>query len=163
MVRSALTVHLSCVEINTIETDRNKLPLHPRHLGVPSGPSKLISEPMVRLAQTMHLSCVEVNTISKRTETSFPLHPCHLGVPSGASKLIYEPVVRLAQIVHLSCVEPNTFSKLTETSLHLTHIYDFHRVRPKRLPSLLHVRFKPCTYLASRLTLSTNELKRASP
>ena len=75
-----------------------------------------------------------------------------------------EPMVRLAQIVHLSCVEPNTFSKLTETSLHLTHItYEFHQVRPKRLPSLLHVRFKPCTYLASRKTLSTNRLKRASP
>ena len=102
------------------------------HLGVPSGASKMISEPMVRLAQTMHLSCVEVNTISKRTKTSFPLHPCHLGVPSGASKLIYEPMARLAQIVHLSCVEPNTFSKLNETSLHLTHFtYEFQQVRPK--------------------------------
>ena len=160
MVCLAQTMHLSCVKVNTISKWMEmSFPLHPCHLEVPIGASKLISEPMVRLAQTMHLSCVKVNNISKRTETSFPLHPCHLGVPSGASKLIYEPMLCLAQVVHLSCVEPNTFSKLTETSLHLTHIYEFHRVRPKRLSSLLHVQFKPCTYLASRLTLSPNGLK----
>ena len=160
MFRLAQIMHPSCVEVNTIsKRTETSFPLHPYHLGVPSGPSKLIFEPMVRLAQTVHLSCVEVNTISKWMETSFPLHPCHLGV-QGASKLISGPMVHLAQIVHLSCVEPNTFSKLTKTSLHLTHItYEFHRVRPKQLLSLLHVRFKPCTYLASRLTLSTNGLK----
>jgi hypothetical protein len=32
--------------------DRNELPLEPRDLGVPSGASKMISEPMVALAQT---------------------------------------------------------------------------------------------------------------
>ena len=164
-MRLAQTVHLSCVKVNTIsKRTETSFPLHPCHLEVPSGASKLISEPMVRLAQTMHLSCVEVNTISKRTETSFPLHLCHRGVPSGASKLISERMVRLAQILHLSCIESNTFSKLNETSLHLTHVtYEFQQVRLKRLLSQLHVRFKPCNYLASRLTLSTNGLKRASP
>jgi hypothetical protein len=29
------------------QTDRNELPLEPRHLGVPLGASKMISEPMV--------------------------------------------------------------------------------------------------------------------
>ena len=51
----------------------NEIPHDPRHLGVPSGASKTISEPMVRLMQTMHLSCVNISTIFKRTKTSFHL------------------------------------------------------------------------------------------
>ena len=43
----------------------NEIPHDPRHLGVPSGASKTISEPMVRLAQTVHLSYINTNTISK--------------------------------------------------------------------------------------------------
>ena len=57
--------------------DRNELLLDPRHLGVPSDASKMISEPVVRSVQTMHLSCVETNTMSKWTKTSFH----YLGVP----------------------------------------------------------------------------------
>jgi hypothetical protein len=41
--------------------DRNGLPLDPCHLGVPSGVSKIISEPVVRSVQTMPLSCTETN------------------------------------------------------------------------------------------------------
>jgi hypothetical protein len=37
---------------------------------VPSGGSKMISEPNVHSVQTVHLSCTEINTISKQTETS---------------------------------------------------------------------------------------------
>jgi hypothetical protein len=44
--------------------DRNEVPLEPRHLVVPSGVSKMISEPMVCLGQTMHLSCTDTNTVS---------------------------------------------------------------------------------------------------
>ena len=51
--------------------DQIKLPLEPHHLGVPSGASKMIYEPMVRLAQTVHLSWTDTSTISKRTETIF--------------------------------------------------------------------------------------------
>jgi hypothetical protein len=51
--------------------DQNELPLDPRHLGVQSGASKMIYEPMVRLPQTMYISCVKINTISKWTEMSF--------------------------------------------------------------------------------------------
>ena len=51
----------------------NDLPLVPRQLGVPSGPSKMISEPMVCLAQTVHLSCTDANTVSKCTETRFDM------------------------------------------------------------------------------------------
>jgi hypothetical protein len=67
-----------------IQTDRNEVPFEPRHLGVPSGASKMISEAMVHLPQTVHLSCTETNTVSKQTETSFHLsvvtqeyHPVH--------------------------------------------------------------------------------------
>jgi hypothetical protein len=54
MVCPAQTVHLSCVKISRLQMDRNELPLEPRHLGVPSGASKMIYEPMVCLAQTVH-------------------------------------------------------------------------------------------------------------
>jgi hypothetical protein len=53
-----------------IQIDRNVIR---RHQGVPSGASKMISEPMVRSAQTVHLSCVKTSTISKWTESSFHL------------------------------------------------------------------------------------------
>jgi hypothetical protein len=55
--------------------DGNEIPLDQRHLGVPSGVSKKISEPMERSAQTVNLSCVKISIISKRTEMSFHLSP----------------------------------------------------------------------------------------
>jgi hypothetical protein len=54
-----------------LQTFQNELPLEPRHIGVPSGASKMISVPMVCLAQTMHLSFTDTNTFCKRTETRF--------------------------------------------------------------------------------------------
>jgi hypothetical protein len=54
-----------------LQMDSNKLPLEPRHLGVSSGVSNSISEPMVRLAQTVHIYCTETNTVSRRTEMRF--------------------------------------------------------------------------------------------
>jgi hypothetical protein len=53
--------------------DWNEIPFEPRHLGVPSDASKMISEAMVYLWQTVHLSCTETNTVSKHTEMSFHL------------------------------------------------------------------------------------------
>jgi hypothetical protein len=55
---------------------------------VPSGETKMISEPLVRSTQMVHLSLLRISTISKWTELSF--EPQHLGVPSGASKTISE-------------------------------------------------------------------------
>ena len=52
------------------------IPPDPCHLRVPSGASKMISEPMVRLEPTMHLSYTDNNTVSKWTETRF--HLTHL-------------------------------------------------------------------------------------
>jgi hypothetical protein len=103
--------------------------------------------------QTVHLSCG--CTISKWTEHS--LGPRHLEVPSGVSNTISEPTVRLAQTVHLSCTDTNTISKQKEVRFHMIHITKkYHRVHPKRFPSLWYVRHKPRTYLASRLALSSN-------
>jgi hypothetical protein len=52
------------------------LAIKPRHLGVPSGVYKMISEPMVRLAQTVQLSCTDTNTVSKWTKMRF--HMTHI-------------------------------------------------------------------------------------
>jgi hypothetical protein len=51
----------------------NEHPREPRQLGVLSGVSKMIFEPMVRLAQTVRL-CTDTNTISKWTEASHKTH-----------------------------------------------------------------------------------------
>jgi hypothetical protein len=59
-----------------LQIDRIELPLEPPNLGVPSGASKTICEPMVCLAQTVHLSCTNANTITKRTEMRF--HMTHV-------------------------------------------------------------------------------------
>jgi hypothetical protein len=75
MEHSAQSMHLSFIEINSLQMDRNELSLDPCHVGVPSGASKIISEHMVRLAQTMHISCVQINTISKRTHIIHQVRP----------------------------------------------------------------------------------------
>jgi hypothetical protein len=51
--------------------DRKEILHDPRHLGVPSGASKMISEAMLRLVQNVDLSYTETNTISESTETRF--------------------------------------------------------------------------------------------
>jgi hypothetical protein len=72
MVRLAQTVHLSCTKTNTISKRTEKEILHdPRHVGVPSGASKIIFEAMLRVVQIVDLSCTETNNISKSTETRF--------------------------------------------------------------------------------------------
>jgi hypothetical protein len=64
--------------------------------------------------------------------------------------MIAQPMVRLAQTMHLSCTDTNTVSKWKEVTFHLTHVaLEFHRVRPKWLPSLWCIWHKLCTYLAS--------------
>ena len=65
--------------------DPNNLPLEPRHLGVPSGASKMISEPMVRLAKPCTYLALTLTT-SPNGPNEIPHDPRHLGVPSGVSK-----------------------------------------------------------------------------
>jgi hypothetical protein len=85
MVRSAQNLLLYCTDSNTVskrietrfhmthylQTDSNKFPLDPRHLGVSSGVSKMISELIVCSVQTVHLYCTNTNTVSKRTKMRF--------------------------------------------------------------------------------------------
>jgi hypothetical protein len=49
----------------------NRAPPDPHHLGVPSGASEMIYEPMVCLRQTEHLSCTDANRVSKQIKTRF--------------------------------------------------------------------------------------------
>ena len=71
--------HLPCTHLASrlapSPNARNELRLEPLHRGVPSGASKMISDPMVHLVQTVHLSCTDANTVSKRTKTRF--HTTH--------------------------------------------------------------------------------------
>ena len=62
----------------------NEIPRDPRHLGVPSGASKTISEPMVRLAKPCTYLALTL-TPSPNGPNEIPHDPRHLGFPSGAS------------------------------------------------------------------------------
>jgi hypothetical protein len=142
--------------------DQNKILHDRRHLGVPSGASKMISEPVVCSAQSVHLSCIKISTLQIEW-SEHPLEPHHLGVLSGASKRIYEPMVHLAQTVHLSYTDTNDVSKQIETRFHMTDVTkEFHPARPKWCQNLWYVRCKTCTYLALRFALSPNRTKWAS-
>jgi hypothetical protein len=68
--------------------DKIKHPVEPPHHGVPSGASKMISEPMVCLVQTVHLSYIDLHCLQIE-QNEIPHDPRHLGVPSGASKMIF--------------------------------------------------------------------------
>jgi hypothetical protein len=63
---SVLHLHKHC-----LETDRNKIPDDPHHVGVPSGLSKIISETMIWSTQTVHQSSIKIVSISKRNEIRF--------------------------------------------------------------------------------------------
>jgi hypothetical protein len=66
MVHLVHTVDLSCSETKTLyPIGLNEILHDPRHLGVLSGRSKMISELMVRSAQTVHLSRIKISNVSK--------------------------------------------------------------------------------------------------
>ena len=71
VVHLAQTVNQCRIDTNSHQMDRNEIPHDPRHLRLPSGGSKMISESMVCLAQTAHLSCVKISTMSERTEMTY--------------------------------------------------------------------------------------------
>jgi hypothetical protein len=56
-----------------LQTNWIELPLEPRHLGVPSGVSKMISKPIRCLAQTVHLSR-QIKTRFHRTHVRYEFH-----------------------------------------------------------------------------------------
>jgi hypothetical protein len=92
----------------------NEITHGPRHLGVPSGASKIICEPVVCLVQTVHLSCIKICTISKWTESNFQLSlvtlEYHRVRPKGFLRLCFvwrELCTYLAQTLTLSSNGPN--------------------------------------------------------
>jgi hypothetical protein len=60
-----------------LNRDWNELPLDPRHIGIPSSVSKMISEPMVCISQSVHLFYTKINNISKWNEraSAWPTSP----------------------------------------------------------------------------------------
>jgi hypothetical protein len=120
MVSLTQTVQLSCVKISTI-LKWTELSLEPRHLGLPSGASKMISKPMVCLAQTVHLPAptLTLPPNRKKRDSTWPKSP---RVPSGPSKIFSEPMVCSTQMVHLSCIKISTVSKWTKLSLEPCHL-----------------------------------------
>jgi hypothetical protein len=125
-----------------LQMERNNIPHDPRHHGVPSGASKMISEVVVRLGQTVHLSCVKISIISKwmdeaSTWASSPRSTI------GCVQNDFWAYGLLAQTIHLSCTNTNNISKWTKTRFHMTHvILEFHRVHRKWFLSLWYVRRK---------------------
>ena len=118
MVRSAQTVHRSCVKISTI-SKRIKTSFHlsfVTYVYHRVRPKRYLSmwyvwrKPCTYLAQTL--------TPSPNRPIEIRHDPSHLGVPLGASKTISEPMVRLAHTVHLSYINTNTISKWTERDPH---------------------------------------------
>jgi hypothetical protein len=111
--------------------NQNEFPLEPRHLGVPSGASKMISKPMVLWRKRApilhrHYCCLQTD------RNEIQQDPRHLGVSSGACKMISEPMVCSVQTKHLSCVKISTISKQTEISFRLSlNSTEYHRVHPK--------------------------------
>ena len=93
----------------------NEIPHDPRQLGVPSGLSETIYEPIYVWCKPCTYLAVTL-TPSANGANEIPHDPRHLGVPSGASKMISEPMVRSAQTVHRSNVKISTISKWTKTS-----------------------------------------------
>jgi hypothetical protein len=135
--------------------DRNVLSLKLHHLGVPSGASKTISEPMVCL-------CKPCTYIPSRLALS-PNGPKRASTWASSSSNSIGCILNnflacgtFAEPVHLGCTNTNTVSKRTEIR------FEFHPVRPKQFLSLWYVRRKPCTYLASRLLVSPNGMKEDS-
>jgi hypothetical protein len=150
-------MHLSCSNSKTLQMDRNNIRHDPGHLGVLSGVSKKIFEPVARSAQTVHLSCVKNNTISKRTETSIHLslvtneyHQVHSKLFLRLWYVWRKPRTYLALILTLSLNEPkwdSTWPTSPRCSIGCVQ-NDF------RASGMFNA--KPCTNLASRLALSPN-------
>jgi hypothetical protein len=102
--------------LQCLQTEGNENLDEPRHLGFPSGASKMIFEPMVRSVQTMHLCCVKIRTISKWTKKSFQLSP--------VTKEYHQVHPKLFLSLRYLWRKPCTChaSKWTEMRFHMTHV-----------------------------------------
>jgi hypothetical protein len=122
MVCSVQTLHLSCIDTNTI-SKWTKTKFHTTHVTCEFHrvhPKLFMSLWYVQFKPCTYL--VSRSALSPNGPNRAPPDPRHLGVPSGASKTIYEPMVCLGQTEHLSCTDANTVSKQIETRFHMTHV-----------------------------------------
>jgi hypothetical protein len=121
MVRSSQTVHLYCIDSNTI-SKRTEIRFHMTHS--PRSSNECVqhhfwADGTFDTTRAPFL-CWDYHYL-QTDSNKLPLEPCHLGVSSVASKMISEPMVCSAKIVHLYRTDTNTISKRTETRFHLTH------------------------------------------
>ena len=100
-------------------TVRHILCQHLCNLGVPSGASKTISEPMVRFGKIVQLSYINTNTVSKRTEgdSTWPTSPRS---SIGCVQNDFRAYGSSVETMHQSCIKISTISKWTKTSFQLS-------------------------------------------
>jgi hypothetical protein len=140
------------------QTDRNELPPEPRHLGVPSGASKMISNPMVHLSKPCTYLAQDANSIFKWTKTRSDMTHVTKGFyrvrPKWFSSLWY--VQHNASRLALS---PNS---LNRASTWASSTWSTIGSVQNDFLTLWYIWHKPWTYLAPTLTLSWNRPKQDS-
>jgi hypothetical protein len=142
--------------------DRNEILHDPRHLGFPSGASKMISEAMVCLVQTVDLSRTDTNTISKETETRFYMTHItlefHWVRPKWFLRLRYVWHKPYTYVESRLALYPNGPKR---ASIWASSPRSTIRCVQMTYEAMVHLS-RMCTYLTLKLTLSPNEPKRAS-
>jgi hypothetical protein len=103
MVHSAQTVHLSCDEINTLQTDWNDLPLDLRHLGAPFGVPKSDFRAYGTFGANHEPILPRDEYDLQIDRNKLPLDQHHLEAPLSVPEKISKPMVLSAQTAHLSC------------------------------------------------------------
>jgi hypothetical protein len=144
------------------QTNSIKHPLELRHLRVPLGAAKMISEHLVHSAQTMHLSCVKISTISNElgqasTWASSPRST--IGCvqndfwPYGMFSTNHAPILNRHQ--HYLQMDQNKIP-------HDPHLLGVPSGASKLIYEVGVRSAQTMHLLASRLALSSNRLNRAS-
>jgi hypothetical protein len=100
--------------------DRSEIPHDPRHLGDPSGASKMISKPMVCLAQNHAPILRQDWQYLQMDQIELPYELRHLGVPSVCLKQFLSVVTFHANRAPIT--DANNVSKRTEMRFHIAHV-----------------------------------------
>jgi hypothetical protein len=99
MVCSALTMHLSCTNTNTV-SKQTEMRFHVMHINYEFHRVRL--KLFLSLWYVQRKPCTYLASrleLSQNRPDELPLEPRHLEVPLGGPKTIPEPMVRLAQTV----------------------------------------------------------------
>jgi hypothetical protein len=157
MVRSAQTVHLSCIKISIISKRTER-----RSTWASSPRSTIVCIQNdfwaygIFGASRASILCQDSHHL-QTDRNELPLERRHLGVPSSASKTISKPNVCLMQTVHLSCIQ------MDQNEIpHGAHYIGVLSGASKIISELMLRSAQTCTYLVARLALSPNGPKWAS-